>query len=540
MPPGRPPKRSRPSYPQHAPSPGSDPGVRSSASIATHHSGQASSPSHPSTSFVSADGDHPVTPFLNTTFSTHRLSPLHIGSQSLTQDRIQTLSHRLRDFLVGDVVRGVEVGLDRSADDGAMSRAGALESVAIAWVMLDRLVGPFPGQQREQDAPKRHLTPARGGSGGDQAGDVSGSSTSAGMWGTPGKTKGLQISLQYEHAECAALLLSSTEDTAASEDVGAAVDQVLSASDPPLNSAKGRPNQNGAVFLHLPLLLLRMPAPLKAAIIGFLGRTFDCRASSLSLGTRSLVRALETWTRELGPETIVNTNKDVVLTLGFYAPTVMQCRRRGQQQRQQHGMTQDKQMKGDEDDAPEAPETALGIKSIDIIVPSADLLRFIAAGKACEVGKHAPPDQVWDKRKRARAGCEDPSIQAKRRKLGGHKDEEGWTWRRWPATSEQSGSRSDAGLPQPFIESLAQYVLQHLALDMFHPAVRISRVACGGFVLSEGRVKIFGTPASVDGDHGIPHSKQRAAWEILGGLVEKARIKLPEEKLRGKVGSLSD
>lgn len=549
MPPGRPPKRSRPSYPQRAPSPGSDPGVRSSASKATHHSAQASSPSRPSTSFVSAaagDVDHAVTPFLNTTFSTHRLSPLHIGSQPLTQDRIHTLSHRLRDFLVGDVVRGVEVGLDRSADDGAMARAGALESVAIAWVMLDRLVGPFPGpfpgQQREPDAPERDPTPAGGGSGGDQAGDVPGSSTSAGMRGMSGKTKGLQISLQYEHAECAALLLPSAEDTAASEEVGAAVNQVLSAADPPLNFAKGRPEQNGAVFLHLPLLLLRMPAPLKAAIIGFLGRTFDCRASSLSLGTRSLVRALETWICELGPETIVNTTKDVVLTLGFYTPTVMQCRRRGQlqRQRQQHGVTQDKQMGGDEDDATEAPETALGVKSIDIIVPSADLLRFIAAGKACEVGKHAPPDQVWDKRKRARAGFEDPFIEAKRRKLGGHKDEEGWTWRRWPATSKQSGNRSDAGLPQPFIESLAQYVLQHLALDMFHPAVRISRVACEGFVLSEGRVKIFGTPPSADGDQGIPHPKQTAAWEILAGLVERARVKLPDEKLGGKMSSLSD
>lgn len=535
MPPGRPPKRSHPSYSQSAPSPAS-----------THHSIQASSPSHPSTSFVSTgngDDGHPLTPFLNTTFSTHRLSPLHVGSQPLTQDRIHTLSYRLRDFLVGDVVRGVEVGLDRPADDGALSRTGALEAVAIAWVTLDGLIGPCPGKDQQQDGRERDHTPVGGDSGDGQAGDVSGlsTSTSTGVGASPGKTRCLQISLQYEHAECAALLLPSIEDAATSGD--AAADHTPSAPDPLLNLAVGRPDEQDPAFLHLPLLLLRMPAPLKGAIIGFLSRTFDCRVSSLSLGTRSLVRALETWMGELGPETNVNFAKDVVLTLGFYPPTVMQCRRRRWQQQeghQQQDMAQVKQTNGQEDDAPEASETALGLKSIDVIVPSADLLRFITAGKAYERENNDSPDQARDKRRRVGVECRDPYIEAKRRRLGGDKDEEGWTWRRWPATSEHSGTRFDSGPPQPFIEALAQYVQQHLALDMFHPAVRISKIACGGFVLSEGRVKIFGLSPGVDADHGIPDAKQRAAWGVLGGLLEKARVKPPDEKPRGEVGSLSD
>lgn len=545
MPPGRPPKRSRPSHPESAPSPISNPEVSANVDTATHQSTQASSPSHPSTSFFSAgDGDdgHLLTPFLNTSFSTHRLSPLYVGSKPLAQDRIHTLSHRLRDFLVGDVVRGVEVGLEHPADDGAMSRTGVLEAVAIAWVTLDGLVGPYPGQEQHQDGQERGSTSIGDTSGDDQAGDVSGLSTSTGVWASPGKKRALQISLQYEHAECVALLLPSIKDAATSEDVTPAVDHAASASDPLLNFAAGRTNENDPAFLHLPLLLLRMPTPLKTAIIAFLGRTFDCRVSSLSLGTQSLVRALETWMGELGPETKLNSAKDVVLTLGFYPQAVMQCRRRRwqAQQYQQQDMAQVKQTDGHDDDAPEASETALGLKSIDVIVPNADLLRFFNAGRAYVARKDAPPDQARHKRKRAGAESREPFTEAKRRKLGGDKHEEGWTWRRWPAASEHSGSRVGSALPQPFIEALAQYLQQHLALDMFHPAVRISKIACGGFVLSEGRVKIFGTPPSVGANDGIPDARQMATWGVLGELLEKACVKPPDEKLSGEAGSLSD
>jgi hypothetical protein len=476
-----------------------------------------------------------LTPFLNTTFSTHRLSPLYIGSQAFTQDRIQALSHRLRDFLVGDVVRGVEVGLDRPAHEGAMSRVGALEAVSISWVMPDGLVGSLPGQTRQQDEPEPDPLPARGAKGDEQAGDTSGLSTSTGLWLPPGRAKGIQISLQYEHAECAALLLPSAGDGANSvQDMAAAVQQASSAPDPLLDFAPGGPVEADAAFLHLPLLLMRMPAPLKAAIIGFLGRTFDCRVSPLSLGTRSLVRALEKWTGELDTETHVDPAKDVVLTLGFYAPTVMRSRRRRQSQEQQHqqqDVTQEKQAESEEDDASDASESALGIRSIDVIIPSADLVRLVAACKARELANDAPPIQTKDTRRRAGAQCRDPYIEAKRRKLGGDKDDEGWTWRQPRATSEHSGSP-----PQPFTDALAQYVRQHLALDMFHPAVRISKVACGGFVLSEGRVKIFGVPPGVDDDRGVPDAKQKATWGLLNVLLEKARVEPPGEKLRGKVG----
>lgn len=542
MPPGRPPNRNHPSHPQSAPPRASTTNSRlsSSANTTANRTTQAPSPSRSSTSLVSGgdgDGHSHLTPFLDTTFSTHRLSPLYIGSNPLTHDRIQTLSHRLRDFLVGDVVRGVEVGLDSPADGGAMSRAGALEAVSISWVKPDGLVGSRPGQKQQQDGPELDTSPARGNLDDDQAGDTPGLSTGTGLRVPPGRTNGIQISLQYEHAECAALLLPSVDNGADPvQDMAAAVDQVPPAPGSLLDFAPSRPVENDPAFLHLPLLLMRMPSPLKAAIIGFLSRTFDCRVSPLSLGTRSLVRALEKWTGELGAETRADSAKDVVLTLGFYTPSVMQCRRRRQQQQQQQqDMIQDEQMRLEEDDVSEASEAALGVKSIDVIIPNADLVRLVTAGKACGAAKDAPSSQIRDRRKRAGAPCRDAYIEAKRRKLGGDKDEEGWTWRQRPATSEDSSSP-----PQPFIDALAQYVLQHLALDMFHPAVRISKVACAGFVLSEGRVKIFGVPPSVDADRRIPDAKQKATWGVLNVLLEKARVEPPSERLRGKMGSLSN
>lgn len=548
MPPGRPPNRNRPSHPQSAPPRASTTNSRlsSSANAIPSRTAQASSPSRSSTSLVSGSdgGDHyHLTPFLGTTFSTHRLSPLYIGSEPLTHDRIQTLSHRLRDFLVGDVVRGVEVGLESPADGGAMSRAGALEAVSISWVKPDELVGSRSGQEQQQDGPELDTSPARGNLDDDQAGDTPGLGTGTGLRVPPGRTNGIQISLQYEHAECAALLLPSVDDGAdLVQDMAAAVDQAPPAPGSLLDFAPSRPVENDQAFLHLPLLLMRMPSPLKAAIIGFLSRTFDCRVSPLSLGTRSLVRALEKWTGELGAETRAESAKDVVLTLGFCTPSVMQCRRRRQpqqqqyqQQHQQQDMIQDEQTGLEEDDASEASEAALGVKSIDVIIPNADLVRLATAGKACGAAKDAPSSQIRDRRKRAGAPCRDAYIEAKRRKLGGDKDEEGWAWRQRHATSENSGSP-----PQPFTDALAQYVLQHLALDMFHPAVRISKVACAGFVLSEGRVKIFGVPPSVDADRRVPDATQKATWGALDVLLEKARVEPPSERSRGKMGSLSN
>ncbi|KUI61587.1 hypothetical protein VP1G_08767 [Cytospora mali] len=499
MPPGRPRKRPRPSDSQSAPSPAST----ANPSVAT------SSPSHPSTSFVSTDDDTDLPPFLNTTFSTHRLSPLYIGARPLTQDRLHTLSQRLRDLLVGDVVRGVEVGLDRGADDGAMRRAGALEAVAIGWVRLEGLLGRYVGGEEEEGGA------VSGGLESDGA-DMSGLSAE----GSPGKRRALQISLRYENAECAALLLppskSQPNDSRA---------QAKAASTSLFNLGSGRPDENDPEFLHLPLLLLRMPAPLKAVISDFLSRSFDCRISSLSLGTRSMVRALERWIGDSGAPTNGQFAKDVVLTLGFYGPTVTQ------NQRMQTEATDERGLDGDEEDLGRRSENLVGIKTIDVIIPNTDLRLFLRAGTAFEVEQNGALGQGQGKRKqRHDANFQRDSSLDKRRRLGGDKEEEGWTWRRWTQTMEQEPEKFR---PQPFLEALAQYVQKHLALDMFHPAVRIAKVACGGFALSEGRVKIFGALPTSEDDGGLSDTKQRAVWGVMEGLLERAQLKVFEQALDG-------
>ena len=85
-----------------------------------------------------ADAPDASSLFYNTTFSAYRVSPLHVGREALDAAYFETLSKRLRATLVGDVVRGVQVGL--ASDDGALGRAGVLESVEWGWVALADLL----------------------------------------------------------------------------------------------------------------------------------------------------------------------------------------------------------------------------------------------------------------------------------------------------------------------------------------------------------------------------------------------------------------
>lgn len=438
--------------------------------------GVASNPSPASLSTsVAVDDGSDIPPFLNTTFSTHRVSPLYIGAFPLTQDRLHTLSLRLRDLLVGDVVRGVEVGLDRGADDAVMRRAGALELVSMGWVRLESLLGRYVPGEDEAAAEVREAP-------------------------SPGKKRALQISLQYENTECAALLLPGTNSPARPEDYAPS----YPATPTSINSPSSARASDGG-FLNFPLFLLRMPAPLKSLIIDFVSRTFDCRISSLSLGTRSLVGTLERWVRDSKTPTRGPLSKDIVLTLGFYGPTVLQ------DQTQPKAVSDETPIQDDDGGDPprQTTTTSVGVKALDVIVPNLELRRFFRAGEASEA-------------KRRANDLRDIFGHAKRRKLGGDKEEESWTWRRSGTCSSQG---EESIRSQPFTEALAEYVWAHLALDIFHPAVRVTKIACGGFVLSDGRVKVFGIPPSDDGEDGMSDRNQRAVWSIVDNLLDRAQVK---------------
>jgi len=429
-------------------------------------------------------------PFYNTTFSAHRVSPLHLGKEPLTSRRLQLIAQRLRDTLVGDVVRGVEVGLGLDGEDPIMGRAGALESVELRWVRMTSLLdlgGPIREGSEDlgSDPPQQPTeTTTRGEKGWKRT------------LATLARKNALQIALRYETAECTALLIPSLEPDGNNRKEEGDAAFFVGTIQP---TANGEGKLEGK-FLNMPLLLLRMPGPLKTVVADFLSTTFDCRVSPLKLGTRSIVRAWEGWIRSVGLSTKGPLAKDVVLTLGFYLPP-------GEK-------TADDQV--DEDEEEDGVDHQMGLKSVEVFIPVHELRRFVDAGEG-EI-----QTRNKGKRKVGLAADWEDDLQ-KRRKLAGRLYEEGWEWRgQSDSTSHPDGSFGE----QPFTEALGHYIQQHLGMNLFHPGVRITRIACGGFVISEGRMKIF-APADLgelsERDAESSPGQRGAVLELLRDTVQKAR-----------------
>jgi hypothetical protein len=365
----------------------------------------------------------------NTTFSTHRVTPLFVaGKRALNEARLRVLSQRLRATLVGDVVRGVEVGLDGAVGDETL---GALEVVEVKWVDAAPIVGH----------------------------------------GDDESSRALLIFMRYESVSCSALLLPRGMHDGEEQPAAVSVD-----------------------FLHLPLLLLRMPASLKPFVIDWISSTFDCRISSLRLGTRTLVRCFESWLRDVGAPSRGALAKDAVLTLEFFVqPTETKQSENGQ-------------LVGDDaqDENSAEANNALAIKSIDVIVPAADLGRFAQ-------GATAPMYSNGD-RKTAPSWASDMT---KRRKLAGGKEEEGWAW----LHGETMGDGSQGKVDAPFMNTLARYLDQNLALNLFHPGVSVTKIACAGFVISETRLKLFRPPALEDGVEEVNGNALKPIQSLLADIT---------------------
>ncbi|KAH6676792.1 kinetochore complex Sim4 subunit Fta1-domain-containing protein [Halenospora varia] len=81
------------------------------------------------------------------------------------------------------------------------------------------------------------------------------------------------------------------------------------------------------------------------------------------------------------------------------------------------------------------------------------------------------------------------------------------------------GKRVPASHDSPFLEALSIYVKRHMALDLKHEKVLISRIACDAFVLgAEGKIKTF-LPATTDEESPQP----RATKRLLNGLIHLAK-----------------
>lgn len=388
-----------------------------------------------SSNHTDADDDI-VPPFFNTTFSTHRVSPLYVGPQGLTTARLEHLAHRLRDTLVGDVVRGIQVGLE--ATDTPMGQVGPLRAVTIRWFHAQSILGAALADEGSEEARNRF---------------------------SGGQGRGLWIEIRHENATYVALLLPGSSRHA--DD--AAPQQPAWATQP------GNADIDKSQFTHLPLLLLRMPQALKTVIGEWLSTTFDCRVSRLTLGTKTLVNVWEGWIRTSG---LPSKGPDFALTLSFNAPA---AERRGSAASDSDGELGE----GNDSAGP-------GLKSLEITISPSDLRRFLRAGE--EAGT--------DERNASDAWTNDPR---ERRRLAGGNADDGWGWR-----------TSGDGPKHPFTDALARYLDHHLALNLFHPGVRVVQISCGAFVLAQSRLKIVKL-----GD--VTSDLARAAWMFVTELGARVR-----------------
>ncbi|RHZ45226.1 uncharacterized protein CDV56_101911 [Aspergillus thermomutatus] len=207
-------------------------------------------------------------PLLNTSWTLHRLSPLHHGKefQSLlgNQAALRTYAGRLRVHLAGDLLTSAQTPLSGAGaiDDDVLSRTGPLRDCV--WETLS--------------APSTQATSEN--------------------------LSGILVILEYENITYKAALLAVSDGRRAS----------------------ARRKQS----TQLPLLLTRFPNPLRQTFISFLSTNFDTYCSVLRLPSTFMCTALEMYTGILmsgdhdGPSnshrTFEDTIKETQLTLSFSPP----------------------------------------------------------------------------------------------------------------------------------------------------------------------------------------------------------------------------
>ncbi|KAK4202327.1 kinetochore complex Sim4 subunit Fta1-domain-containing protein [Triangularia verruculosa] len=407
-------------------------------------------------STTQTDADPATFKLYDVTFTLHRVSPLFLGSHdtSLSKKRLHTLAQRLRDVLVGDVVRGVEVGLGTAAassgDDNGnpLARLGSLDAVVMRSVDVCDLLDASLERLQEQFEYGAH---------GEDPTE---------LWkklkGRLQGKQGLTIELVYESGLCEALLLpdlSGSQSTPSSSLWSSSSAAALGGK----TDGKERP------FLCLPLMLMRMPSPLKSVVSEFLAAEFDCKVSQCRLGTRTMMGGLERWMQTLGKNK-TEQQKDLLVAFGFDILPLLP--------------------KLDVAEGP-ADKAKLGLNTADVIIPAQKLPVFLQHGQGMEQDEIA--------RRYEEGGVRyEIEPQTEQQLLARRLKEEGWGW-------------VDEG-QQPFTQALSRYVKFMLKLELFHPAVRVIKVACSGFVVVEGRIKIFRT------------MDRAAVVDWLGLLCERAMV----------------
>lgn len=202
---------------------------------------------------------------LNTSWTLHRLSPLHHGKefQSLLDNptALHTYAARLRDQLTGDVLSGLQTGFGAGsiAEDDTLSKTGALRSCT--WEAIPQFDDTFTSEGHGQT--------------------------------------GILIVLEYETTTYKAALLY-TPDTQPQ----------------PQNARKG--------VTPLPLLLTRLPTPTRQTLLTFLSTTFDTYHSPLRLPASFMCSGLDTYVTTFlssgahdAADILEGIVRDVQLTVAF-------------------------------------------------------------------------------------------------------------------------------------------------------------------------------------------------------------------------------
>ena len=307
-------------------------------------------------------------------------------------------AHRFRETLSGDVLRGVRVGLEDR--EGRLTRLGALKSCQ--WTVF----------RHDVNSTRQNNGEDKGAIAEDYVGE---------------RASGIYVVVEFERNTHTALILRKSR---------------------PASDEKGGET-------HLPLLLTRMPAPLRDAFLDYLATTFDTRAEIMRLSDNYISNALEAFLGEIskhGPDQLERAVKDVQVTLSFKVPATP------------------------------------SLKSLDITIRREDLMGFLNRG-----------GRIIDSQRNGQS------------RAGEKRDK------------RDSDYRND----WPFMAALSEYLRFHLAIDIGHERVSISRVACAGFILSsEGKAKIF-APYMIGGladpNQIMRTPTQNAVASLVHQLLDRAK-----------------
>jgi hypothetical protein len=204
--------------------------------------------------------DIPPYPLYNRTYNLYRLSPLHHGETPLLNGQSLRLhAKRLKEQLKGDNVRGVQVDF-AAADDTA--KLGPLEECdwdtigdEDAWIDRHR-------QSLEPEASQLSFALS------------------------PDRARGIEVSLEYEKQSYNALLLR----------------------DPGVTSSPGG-------FTSLPLLLVKMPGPIREIFLNYLRTAFDAHVAPSRVSSAFITSSLETYFKHLSANTSTQSIPDVIRQL---------------------------------------------------------------------------------------------------------------------------------------------------------------------------------------------------------------------------------